>query len=119
MNKMLFVILNSYEIFYQTINPFYVDIIVHNIISIKINPKSEGRDICFCLDKTCNMYIVHGTQITTLICLTLYYVYFKNTMNVAIETNVTMKINGMLQCQGMNMIAKNASKIIRYIVCQT
>ena len=96
---MLFVILDSYEIFYQTINPFYVDIIVHNIISIKINPKSEGRNIFFCLD------IVHGTQITTLICLTLYYVYFKNTMNVAIETNVTMKINGMLQCQGMNIIA--------------
>ena len=39
-------------------------------------------------------------------------------MNVAIETNVTMKINGMLQCQGMNVIAKNASKIIRYIASE-
>ena len=67
-------------------------------------------------------FAYNGTQITTFICLTLYYVYFKNTMNVAIETNVTMKINGILQCQGMNTKAKNhvnASKIIRYIVCQT
>ena len=37
-------------------------------------------------------------------------------MNAAIETNVTVKINGMLQCQGMNMKVKNDSKIIRYMV---
>ena len=42
-------------------------------------------------------------------------------MNVAIETNTTIKINGMLQCQVMNTKAKNhvhASKIIRYIASE-